>query len=38
VVDSEEPTRGMAHWYRQADVLLALGNEGLHHIVAAQGA
>jgi glycosyltransferase involved in cell wall biosynthesis len=27
-VDSEEPTRGIAHWYRQADVLMALGNEG----------
>ena len=27
-VDSDEPTRGIAHWYRQADVLLALGNEG----------
>lgn len=27
-VDSREPTRGIAHWYRQADVLLALGNEG----------
>jgi glycosyltransferase involved in cell wall biosynthesis len=27
-VDSEEPTHGIAHWYRQADVLLALGNEG----------
>ena len=28
VVDSEERSRGIAHWYRQADVLLALGNEG----------
>jgi glycosyltransferase involved in cell wall biosynthesis len=28
VVDAEEPTRGIAHWYAQADVLLALGNEG----------
>ncbi len=28
VVDANEPTRGIAHWYRQADVLLALGNEG----------
>jgi glycosyltransferase involved in cell wall biosynthesis len=28
VVDSNEPTRGISHWYRQADVLLALGNEG----------
>jgi glycosyltransferase involved in cell wall biosynthesis len=27
-VDSNEPTRGIAHWYREADVLLALGNEG----------
>ncbi len=27
-VDSEETTRGIAHWYRRADVLLALGNEG----------
>jgi glycosyltransferase involved in cell wall biosynthesis len=27
-VDSVERTRGIAHWYRQADVLLALGNEG----------
>ncbi|HEX9990079.1 MAG TPA: glycosyltransferase [Chloroflexia bacterium] len=27
-VDSEELTHGIAHWYRQADVLLALGNEG----------
>jgi glycosyltransferase involved in cell wall biosynthesis len=28
VVDSEEPTRGLVGWYRRADVLLALGNEG----------
>jgi glycosyltransferase involved in cell wall biosynthesis len=28
LVDSNETTRGIAHWYRQADVLLALGNEG----------
>ena len=27
-VDTVETTRGIAHWYRQADVLLALGNEG----------
>jgi glycosyltransferase involved in cell wall biosynthesis len=27
-VDVVEPTRGIAHWYRRADVLLALGNEG----------
>lgn len=27
-IDTEEPTHGIAHWYRQADVLLALGNEG----------
>jgi glycosyltransferase involved in cell wall biosynthesis len=27
-VDSNETTRGIAHWYRQADVLLALGSEG----------
>jgi len=27
-VDTKESTRGIAHWYRQADVLLALGNEG----------
>jgi glycosyltransferase involved in cell wall biosynthesis len=27
-VDAREQTRGIAHWYRQADVLLALGNEG----------
>lgn len=28
VVDDAEPTRGIAGWYRAADVLLALGNEG----------
>lgn len=28
LVDDNEPTRGIAHWYRRADVLLALGNEG----------
>jgi glycosyltransferase involved in cell wall biosynthesis len=28
VVDDEQRTRGIADWYRQADVLLALGNEG----------
>ncbi|MCA1554506.1 MAG: glycosyltransferase family 4 protein, partial [Chloroflexi bacterium] len=28
LVDANEPTRGIAHWYREADVLLALGNEG----------
>lgn len=28
VVDENETTRGIAHWYRRADVLLALGNEG----------
>jgi glycosyltransferase involved in cell wall biosynthesis len=28
VVDDNEPTRGIAHWYAKADVLLALGNEG----------
>jgi glycosyltransferase involved in cell wall biosynthesis len=28
VVDSAEPTRGLAAWYAKADVLLALGNEG----------
>ncbi|HUS17384.1 MAG TPA: DUF4135 domain-containing protein, partial [Chloroflexia bacterium] len=27
-VDANEPTRGIAHWYRQADILMALGNEG----------
>lgn len=28
VVTEQESTRGIAHWYAQADVLLALGNEG----------
>jgi glycosyltransferase involved in cell wall biosynthesis len=28
VVDVNEPTRGIAHWYERADILLALGNEG----------
>lgn len=27
-VDANEQTRGIAHWYREADVLLALGSEG----------
>ncbi len=27
-VPEEESTRGIAHWYQQADVLLALGSEG----------
>ena len=27
-VDTNETTRGIAHWYREADVLLALGSEG----------
>ena len=27
-IDKVERTRGIVHWYRQADVLLALGNEG----------
>ena len=27
-VDRAEPTRGIAAWYRRADILLALGNEG----------
>ncbi|MCI0396121.1 MAG: glycosyltransferase [Chloroflexi bacterium] len=27
-IDTNEAVRGIAHWYRQADVLLALGNEG----------
>jgi glycosyltransferase involved in cell wall biosynthesis len=27
-VEEVEPTRGIAHWYAQADVLLALGSEG----------
>jgi glycosyltransferase involved in cell wall biosynthesis len=28
LVDGNESSRGIAHWYRRADVLLALGNEG----------
>lgn len=28
LVDSNETTRGILHWYQKADVLLALGNEG----------
>lgn len=28
LVAGNEPTRGIAHWYGQADVLLALGSEG----------
>ncbi|MEV6949452.1 glycosyltransferase [Streptomyces sp. NPDC051172] len=28
IVDESEPSRGILHWYAQADVLLALGNEG----------
>ena len=28
LVDDSEPTRGIAHWYERADVLLALGSEG----------
>lgn len=28
VMDSDEATRGILHWYRRADILLALGNEG----------
>jgi glycosyltransferase involved in cell wall biosynthesis len=28
LVDRNEGTRGIAHWYRQADVVLALGSEG----------
>ncbi|MEU6477911.1 glycosyltransferase [Streptomyces sp. NPDC047017] len=28
IVDENEPTRGILHWYEQADVLLALGSEG----------
>ena len=27
-VDVNEPSRGISHWYRRADVLMALGNEG----------
>jgi glycosyltransferase involved in cell wall biosynthesis len=28
LVDADEKTRGIARWYREADVLMALGNEG----------
>ena len=28
MADLNQTTRGIAHWYREADVLLALGNEG----------
>jgi len=28
LVDDTEASRGILHWYREADVLLALGNEG----------
>jgi len=28
LVDESEPTRGIAHWYERADVLLAIGSEG----------
>lgn len=28
LVDDNETSRGIPHWYRQADVLMALGNEG----------
>jgi glycosyltransferase involved in cell wall biosynthesis len=28
LIDDNETSRGIAHWYREADVLLALGNEG----------
>ena len=28
LIHDSEATRGIAHWYQQADVLLALGNEG----------
>jgi glycosyltransferase involved in cell wall biosynthesis len=28
LVDESEPTRGIAHWYERADVLLAVGSEG----------
>ena len=28
MLEDLEPTRGIAHWYARADVLLALGNEG----------
>jgi len=27
-VDTNETTRGIAHWYEQADVVIAVGNEG----------
>jgi glycosyltransferase involved in cell wall biosynthesis len=27
-IDSNETTRGIAHWYEQADVLIAVGSEG----------
>ena len=27
-IDTNETTKGIAHWYRKADVLMALGNEG----------
>jgi glycosyltransferase involved in cell wall biosynthesis len=27
-VDSNETTRGIAHWYQQADILIAVGSEG----------
>lgn len=27
-IDSNEPTRGIAHWYEQADILVAVGSEG----------
>lgn len=27
-IDANETTRGIAHWYARADILLALGNEG----------
>jgi glycosyltransferase involved in cell wall biosynthesis len=29
LVAEEEATRGIAHWYREADVVLALGSEGI---------
>lgn len=28
LVDANETTRGIAHWYQQADVVVAVGNEG----------
>jgi glycosyltransferase involved in cell wall biosynthesis len=28
IITEQDSTRGIAHWYAQADVLLALGNEG----------